>query len=139
MQVAAEGWPSSTSNRAWGVNARLTGMLVKGEAMAEKNELQIYEISREDFEKLGRSTQEEAFIQTVIELLQTLDPTRAKVIHLEPDKLARYTRSIEAAAQRIGLPVIVKTLSNGIAIALETDEERARNIRMSALTQPPSP
>jgi hypothetical protein len=114
-------------------------MLVKGEAMAEKNELQIYEISREDFEKLGRSTQEEAFIQTVIELLQTLDPTRAKVIHLEPDKLARYTRSIEAAAQRIGLPVIVKTLSNGIAIALETDEERARNIRMSALTQPPSP
>jgi hypothetical protein len=107
--------------------------------MAEKSDLQIYEISRADFEKLGRSTEEEAFVQTVIELLQTLDATRAKVIHLEPDKLARYAHAVEAAAQRIGLPVLVKTLSNGIAIALETDEERARKIRMSALTQPPSP
>jgi hypothetical protein len=107
--------------------------------MAEKSELQIYEISREDFDKLGRSTQEEEFIQTVIELLHSLDATRAKVIQLEPDKLATYTRSIEAAAQRIGLPIIVKTLSNGIAIALETDEERARAVRQAALTRPPSP
>jgi hypothetical protein len=101
--------------------------------------LQIYEISREDFEKLGRSTQEEAFIQTVIELLHGLDDTRAKVIRLDPDKLATYTRSVEAAAQRIGLPVLIKTLSDGIAIALETDEDRARHIRQTALTQPPSP
>lgn len=107
--------------------------------MAEKSDLQIYEISRDDFDKLGRSTQEEAFIQTVLEVLQGLDPTRAKVIHLGPDKVAPYARSIEAAAQRIGLPVIVKTLSDGIAIALETDEERARHVRLSALTQPPSP
>jgi hypothetical protein len=61
------------------------------------------------------------------------------VIRLDPDKLVIYTRTIEAAAQRIGLPVIVKTLSDGIAIALETDEERARQIRLNALTQPPSP
>jgi biotin carboxylase len=61
------------------------------------------------------------------------------VIHLDRDKLATYTRSIEAAAQRIGLPVIVKTLSNGNAIALETDADRARNVRQTALTQPPSP
>jgi hypothetical protein len=108
-------------------------------AMAEQRELQIYEISREDFEKLGRSTEEEAFIQTVIELLQGLDETRAKVIRLDPDKLVTYTRSIEAAAQRIGLPVVIKTLSDGIAIALETDEARARHIRQTALTQPPSP
>ena len=107
--------------------------------MDEKSELQIYEISREDFEKIGRSTQEEEFIQTVIELLQGLDATRAKVIHLDPDKVATYTRSIEVAAQRVGLPVIVKTLSDGIAIALETDEDRARKIRQTALTQPPSP
>jgi len=31
--------------------------------------------------------------------------------------------------QRIGLPVMVKTLSGGIAIALETDANRARHIR----------
>ena len=53
--------------------------------MDEKSALQIYEISRDDFEKLGRSTQEEAFIQTVIELLQGLDdkvvpPAQAEVI-----------------------------------------------------------
>jgi hypothetical protein len=114
-------------------------MVLKEGAMDQKSELQIYEIPREDFEKLGRSTQEEAFIQTVIELLQSLDDTRAKVIHLDSDKVATYTRSIEAAAQRIGLPVIIKTLSNGIAIALETDEDRARHIRQTALTQPPSP
>jgi hypothetical protein len=61
------------------------------------------------------------------------------VIHLEPDKVAMYTRSIEVAAQRIGLPVLVKALSDGMAIALETDEDRARKIRQAALTQPPSP
>jgi hypothetical protein len=53
--------------------------------------LQIYEISRDDFEKLGRSTQEEEFIQMVMELLQGLDATRAKVILLDPHKLAMYT------------------------------------------------
>ncbi len=93
-------------------------MVMQEGAMAEKSDLQIYEISREDFEKLGRSTEEEVFIQTVIELLHGLDDTRAKVIRLDPDKLATYTRALEAAAQRIGLPVIVKTLSDGIAIAL---------------------
>jgi len=107
--------------------------------MAEQRELQIYEISREDFEKLGRSTEEDVFIQTVIELLQGLDETRAKVIRLDPDKLAAYTRSLEAAARRIGLPVVIKTLSDGIAIALETDDARARHVRQTALTQPPSP
>jgi hypothetical protein len=107
--------------------------------MDETSELQIYEISRDDFEKLGRSTREEEFIQTVMELLQGLDKTRAKVIHLDPNKLAMYTRSVEVAAQRVGLPVIVKTLSNGMAIALETDEDRARKIRQTALLQPPSP
>src|SRR5918992_4851435 len=117
----------------------MAGMSCKEGAMAEKSELQIYEISREDFEKLGRSTQEEEFIRTVIELLHGLDDTRAKVIQLDPDKVATYTRSIEVAAQRIGLPVIVKTLSDGIAIALETDADRVRDIRLTALTQPPSP
>jgi predicted TIM-barrel enzyme len=58
---------------------------------------------------------------------------------VDQDTLAMYTRAIKAAAQQIGLPVIVKTLSDGIAIALETDEERARHIRLNALTQPPSP
>jgi hypothetical protein len=71
--------------------------------------------------------------------MQGLDETRAKLIHLDSDKVAMYTRSVEAAAQRIGLPVIVKALSDGIAIALETDEDRARKIRQTALTQPPSP
>ena len=107
--------------------------------MDDMGELQIYEISRDDFEKLGRSTREEEFIQTVMELLQALDATRAKVILLDQPKLAMYTRSIEVAAQRVGLPVIVKTLRNGIAIALETDEDRARKIRQTALLQPPSP
>jgi hypothetical protein len=107
--------------------------------MDETGELQIYAISRADFEKLGRSTQEEEFIQTVMELLQDLDATRAKVIHLEPNKLAMYTQSVEVAAQRVGLPVVVKTLRNGMAIALETDEDRARKIRQTALLQPPSP
>jgi hypothetical protein len=139
MKDAAEGLPSSTSNGARGVNARMAGMVFQEGAMDEKSELQIYEISRDDFEKLGRSTQEEEFIQTVMELLQGLDETRAKVILLDPDKLAMYTRSIKVAAQRVGMPVLVKTLSNGIAIALETDEDRARNIRLTALTHPPSP
>jgi hypothetical protein len=107
--------------------------------MDETGELQIYEISRADFEKLGRSTQEEEFIQTVMELLQGLDATRAKVILLDPHKVALYTRSVEVAAQRVGVPVVVKTLRNGIALALETDEDRARQIRQTALTQPPSP
>jgi hypothetical protein len=117
----------------------MAGIGWKESAMDQKSDLQIYEISREDFEKLGRSTGEEAFIQTVLELLQGLDDTRAKVIRLEPDKLAPYARLIEAAAQRIGLPVLVKTLSDGIAIALEMDADRARHIRQTALTQPPSP
>jgi hypothetical protein len=97
--------------------------------MDETGELQIYEISRADFEKLGRSTQEEEFIQTVMELLQGLDATRAKVILLDPHKVALYTRSVEVAAQRVGVPVVVKTLRNGIALGLETDEDRARQIR----------
>jgi hypothetical protein len=117
----------------------MAGMRLKEEAMGERSELQIYEISRDDFEKLGRSTQKEEVIQTVLELLHGLDETRAKVIHLDPDKVAMYTQSIEVAAQQIGLPVIVKALSDGIAIALETDEDRARKIRLTALTQPPSP
>jgi hypothetical protein len=119
--------------------------------MDDTSAWQIYEISREDFEtierstregdfeKIGRSTREEEFVQTVMELLQELDATRAKVIHLDPDKLALYTRAIEVAAQRVGLPVLVKTLRNGMAIALETDEDRARKIRQTSLTQPPSP
>jgi hypothetical protein len=139
MQAAAEGMSPVTSHGAWGVKAWMVGMCLKEGAMDEKSELQIYEISREDFEKLGRSTGEEEFIRTVIELLHGLDDSRAKVIRLDPDKVATYTRSIEAAAQRIGLPVIVKTLSDGIAIALETDADRVRNIRLTALTQPPSP
>jgi acylphosphatase len=58
---------------------------------------------------------------------------------VDQDTLVMYTRAIKAAAQQTGLPVIVKTLSDGIAIVLETDEERARHIRLNALTQPPSP
>jgi acylphosphatase len=61
------------------------------------------------------------------------------VIRLNPDPLVMYTRAIKVAAQQIGLPVMVKTLSDGIAIALETDADRARHIRQTALTQPPSP
>jgi hypothetical protein len=107
--------------------------------MDDVSDLQIYEISREDFDKLGRSTGEEEFIRTVMELMQGLDETRAKVILLDPDNVAQYTRAIEVATQQVGLPVVVKTLRNGIAIALETDPERARQIRQTALTQPPSP
>ncbi len=107
--------------------------------MDDTSEWQLYEISREDFETLERSTREEEFIQTVMELLQGLDATRAKVIHLEPPNLAMHTRAIEVAVQRVGLPVIVKTLRNGMALALETDEDRARQLRQTALTQPPSP
>ena len=107
--------------------------------MDEKRELQIYEISREDFEKIGQHLGEEEVMQRVITLLHGLDDTRAKVIRLDPDQLVLYTRIIEAAAQQTGLPVLVKTLSDGIAIALETDEDRARHIRLNALTQPPSP
>jgi hypothetical protein len=107
--------------------------------MDAKRELQIYEISRDDFEKIGQRLEEEEVMQRVIGLLHSLDDTRAKVIRLDPDQLVLYTRTIETAAQQIGLPIVVKTLSDGIAIALETDEERARQIRMKALTQPPSP
>jgi hypothetical protein len=107
--------------------------------MDETRELQIYEISREDFEKLGQRLGEEEVMQRLIALLHDLDDTRAKVIRLDPDQLVRYTRAIEAAAQQIGLPVLVKTLSDGIAIALDMDEDRARRVRLNALTQPPSP
>jgi hypothetical protein len=107
--------------------------------MDAKRELQIYEISRDDFEKIGQRLEEEEVMQRVIALLHSLDDTRAKVIRLDPDQLVLYTRTIETAAQQIGLPIVVKTLSDGIAIALETDEARARQIRMKALTQPPSP
>ena len=107
--------------------------------MDETRELQIYEISREDFEKLGQRLGEEEVMQRLIALLHDLDDTRAKVIRLDPDQLVRYTRAIEAAAQQIGLAVLVKPLSDGIAIALDTDEERARRVRLQALTQPPSP
>jgi hypothetical protein len=107
--------------------------------MDEKHELQIYEISRDDFEKMGQSLGEEEVMQRVIALLHGLDETRAKVIRLDPNQLVIYTRAIKAAAQQIGLPVLVKTLSDGIAIALDTDEDRARSVRLNALTQPPSP
>jgi hypothetical protein len=75
-------------------------------------------------------------MQRVIAFLYGLDDTRAKVIHLDPDTLVTYTRAIKVAAQQIGLPVIVRTLSDGITIALETDEDRARDIGLNALTQP---
>jgi hypothetical protein len=107
--------------------------------MDETRELQIYEISREDFEKLGQQLGEAEVMERLIALLHDLDDTRAKVIRLDPDQLVRYTRAIEAAAQQIGLPVLVKPLSDGIAIALDTDEDRARRVRLQALTQPPSP
>jgi hypothetical protein len=107
--------------------------------MDETRELQIYEISREDFEKLGQQLGEAEVMERLIALLHSLDDTRAKVIRLDPDQLVRYTRAIETAAQQIGLPVLVKPLSDGIAIALDTDEDRARRVRLQALTQPPSP
>jgi hypothetical protein len=50
-----------------------------------------------------------------------------------------YTRALKAAAQQIGGPVMGKTLRDGMAITLETDEDRARHIRLNALPQPPSP
>jgi hypothetical protein len=71
---------------------------------------------------MGQSLGEEEVIQRVITLLHGLDDTGAKVIRVDQDTLVMYTRAIKAAAQQIGLPVIVKTLSDGIAIALETDE-----------------
>jgi hypothetical protein len=117
----------------------MAGMVLQEGAMDETRELQIYDISREDFEKMGQHRGEEEVMQRVITLLHSLDDTRAKVIRLDPDQLIMYTRTIEAAAQRIGLPVMVKTLSDGIARALETDAERARHIRLNARTQPPSP
>jgi hypothetical protein len=107
--------------------------------MHEPRELQIYEISHDDFEKMGQSLGEEEVMQRVVILLHGLDDIRAKMIHLDPDRLAVYTRAFKAAAQQVGRPVLVKTLSDGIAIALETDEDRARQIRLDALTQPPSP
>jgi hypothetical protein len=107
--------------------------------MDETRELQIYEISREDFEKLGQRLGEAEVMERLIALLHSLDDTHAKVIRLDPDQLVRYTRAIEAAAQQIGLAVLVKPLSDGIAIALDTDEDRARRTRLQALTQPPSP
>jgi hypothetical protein len=107
--------------------------------MDETRELQIYEISREDFEKLGQRLGEAEVMERLIALLHSLDDTRAKVIRLDPDQLVRYTRALETAAQQIGLAVLVKPLSDGIAIALDTDEDRARRTRLQALTQPPSP
>jgi acylphosphatase len=88
---------------------------------------------------MGQHLGEEEVMQRVITLLHGLDDTRAKVIHLGPDQRVMYTRTIEVAAQQIGLPVLVKTLSDGIAIALETDVDQARHIRLNTLTQPPSP
>jgi hypothetical protein len=75
----------------------------------------------------------------VIALLHGLDDTRAQVIRLDPDILLIYARAITVAAQPIGLPVMVKTRGNGVAIALETDDDGAWHIRLNALTQPPSP
>jgi hypothetical protein len=87
---------------------------------------------------MGQSLGEEV-MPRVIALLHGLDDTRAKVIRPDPDTRVMYTRALKAAAQQIGGPVMVKTLRNGMAIALETDEDRARHIRLNALTQPPSP
>jgi hypothetical protein len=52
--------------------------------------------------------------------------------------VAQYTRAIEVAARQVGPPVVVKTLRNGMATALETDPARARQVRQTTLTQPPS-
>jgi hypothetical protein len=97
------------------------------------------EISRDDVEKMGQSLGEDEVMPRVIALPHGLDDTRAQVIRVDPDTVVTYTRAIKAAAQQTGLPVMVKTLSDGMAIALETDEERARHIRLNTLTQPPSP
>ena len=69
--------------------------------MDETRELQIYEISRDDFEKMGQSLGEEEVMQRVITLLHGLDDTRAKVSRLDPDKLVMYTRAIKAAPSRL--------------------------------------
>ena len=87
---------------------------------------------------MGQSLGEEV-MPRVITLLHGLDDTRAKVIRPDPDTRVMYTRALKAAAQQIGGPVMVKTLSDRIVIALETDEDRARHIRLNALTQLPSP
>jgi hypothetical protein len=87
---------------------------------------------------MGQSLGEEV-MPRVIARLHGLDDTRAKVIRPDPDTRVMYTRALKAAAQQIGGPVMVKTLSDGIVIALETDEDRARHIRLNALTQLPSP
>jgi len=58
----------------------MVGKRVKEGAMDETRELQIYEISRDDFEKIGQSLGEEEVMQRVITLLHGLDDTRAKVI-----------------------------------------------------------
>jgi hypothetical protein len=78
----------------------------------------------------------EEVMPRVITLLHGLDDTRAKVIRLDPDTRVMYTRALKAAAQQIGGPVMGKTLRDGMAIALETDEDRTRHIRLNALTQP---
>jgi len=87
---------------------------------------------------MGQSLGEE-IMPRVITLLHGLDDTRAKVIRPDLDTRVMYTRALKAAAQQIGGPVMVKTLRNGMAMALEADEDRARHIRLNALTQPPSP
>jgi hypothetical protein len=54
----------TTPNGAWRVHAQMAGMMCKerltARTMDKTSELQIYGISREDFEKPGRSTQEAA-------------------------------------------------------------------------------
>src|SRR5262245_2076799 len=100
-------------------------MLVKG-VLVEKRGLQIYDISRDDFEKTAQSLEGDEVMRRVIVLPHGLGDTRVKVIRLDPDTLALSIGAIRAAAQQIGLRVIAKTPSDGIAIALETDEDRAR-------------
>ena len=87
---------------------------------------------------MGQSLGEEV-MPRVITLLHGLDDPRAKMIRPDPDTRVMDTRALKAAVQQIGGPVRVKTLRNGMAIALETDEDRARHIRLNALTRPPSP
>jgi hypothetical protein len=53
----------------------MAGRRVKEGAMDETRELQIYEISRDDFEKMGQSLGEEEVMQRVITLLHGLDDT----------------------------------------------------------------
>jgi hypothetical protein len=87
---------------------------------------------------MGQSPGEEV-MPRVITLLHGLDDPRAKVIRLDPDTRVMDTRALTAAAQQIGGPVMGKTRRDGMVMALETDEDRARHIRLNALTQPPSP